>query len=71
MELILNALGVNVRGGSGGFAITATFDGTVYCMNTSEAYKEYLKFMHKLYKEKLLDNDLFVQTLEQFNAKRT
>jgi len=67
--LILNALGVNVRGGSGGFAITATFDGTVYCMNTSEAYKEYLKFMHKLYKEKLLDNDLFVQTLEQFNAK--
>lgn len=32
-------------------------------------YKEYLSFMNKLYTEKLLDNDLFIQTSVQVDAK--
>jgi putative aldouronate transport system substrate-binding protein len=66
--LILNALGVNSNGRNKN-EITATADGKVFCLNISEEYKEYLKFMNKLYSEKLLDNDVFVQTKEQFEAK--
>lgn len=65
--LVLNAMGVNVR--SGGYGITATPDGTVYCANISDAYKEYLKYMNRLFKEKLLDNDFFIQTQEQLVSK--
>ena len=32
-------------------------------------FKEYLKFMHRLYDEKLLDNQMFSHTWEQFVAK--
>ena len=65
--LILNALGVNVRNGE--YNITATEDGTVYCANISDAYKEYLKYMNRLYSEQILDNDLFVQNNDQLVAK--
>jgi putative aldouronate transport system substrate-binding protein len=33
------------------------------------SYKEYLAYMHRLYAEKLLDNDIFTQTPQQFVAK--
>jgi putative aldouronate transport system substrate-binding protein len=64
--LVLNALGVNTNKGNYWRAVK---DGKVYCKNIMPEYKEYLKYMSKLYKEKLLDNDVFVQTNEQFNAK--
>lgn len=35
---------------------------------TSDAFKEYLTFMHKLYDEKLLNNEIFSHTREQSNA---
>lgn len=68
--LVLNALGLNsFMTETEIYRIIARKDGTVVCMNTTDEYKEYLKFMNKLYKEKLLDNDFFIQTQEQFNAK--
>ncbi|MCJ7841533.1 extracellular solute-binding protein [Lederbergia sp. NSJ-179] len=36
---------------------------------TQEGFKEYLTFMNKLYNEKLLDNEMFSHTWEQFVAK--
>ncbi len=65
--LILNALGLNSSASD--YQIIAGNDGTVVCMNTTEEYKEYLKYMNRLYKEKLLDNDFLIQTQEQLNAK--
>lgn len=67
--LILNALGVNYNKQDAAFGITADSNGTVYCVHTSDAYKEYLKYMNKLYSEGLLDNEIFIQTEEQLTAK--
>jgi putative aldouronate transport system substrate-binding protein len=36
---------------------------------TEEGYKQYLAFMNRLYSEKLLDNEIFSHTREQFAAK--
>lgn len=44
-------------------------DGKVGYAYLEEGYKEYLKFLNKLYEEKLLDNDMFSHTWEQFVAK--
>ncbi|THF84478.1 extracellular solute-binding protein [Cohnella fermenti] len=44
-------------------------DGKVLYAATSEGYKQYLSFMNKLYKEQLLDNEIFSHTNEQFTAK--
>ena len=65
--LILNAMGINVR--SADFQFTADDDGNVYCSNTSDAYKEYLKYMNKLWNEGLMDEEYFTQTSEQRVAK--
>ena len=64
--MILNAMGVNTNKGNYWKVVK---DGRVLCKNILPEYKEYLKYMNKLYKEKLLDNDVFVQTNEQFEAK--
>ncbi len=40
----------------------ADAEGNVYLAQTTDAYKEYLKFMHKLYEEELLDATCFIQT---------
>ena len=66
--LILNALGVNAKNDLYGY----TYDeaGNVYCVNTSEGYKEYLKFMNKVYEEKILDQEYFTQTQDQWKAKQ-
>ena len=34
-----------------------------------ENFREYLRFMNKLYEEKLLDPEVFTQTDAQYNAK--
>ena len=36
--------------------------GTVFCISTTDAYKDYLKYMNKLYREGLLDPSAFIQT---------
>lgn len=36
---------------------------------TTDEYKEYVKFMHKLWEEKLIDREAFSQTSQQQNAK--
>lgn len=44
-------------------------DGVVHYAFIQPEYKEYLKFMRKLYEEELLDNQMFSHTWEQFIAK--
>lgn len=44
-------------------------DGKVWLADISENYKAYLTYMHKLYAEKLLDNDCFIQTNDEYQAK--
>ncbi|WP_152655176.1 extracellular solute-binding protein [Oceanobacillus sp. CFH 90083] len=44
-------------------------NGKVRYTPTEEAYKEYLTYMHKLYKEGLLDSETFSQSDEQKKAK--
>lgn len=44
-------------------------NGTVKIAWTQAEYKEYLKFMNRLYNEQLLDNQMFSHTWEQFVAK--
>ena len=65
--LFLNAFGINAA--SHDFQFSAWDDGTVYCINTSENYREYLRFMKKLYDEQLLDNEFLTQDVEAWRAK--
>ncbi|GGA66662.1 extracellular solute-binding protein [Ornithinibacillus halotolerans] len=44
-------------------------DGEVKYAWVQDEYKEYLKFLNKLYEEQLLDNEMFSHTWEQFVAK--
>lgn len=44
-------------------------DGTVRFAPASENYRGYLEFMNKLYSEKLLDQETFIQSNEQKKAK--
>ncbi len=67
--LILNALGINYNANDAQFGVTADAEGKVYCVQTSEAYKEYLQYMNRLYTEGLLDNEVFIQTDEMLSAK--
>lgn len=45
------------------------FDGDVRYSPTTENYRGYLEFMHKLYDEELLDSEVFSQADEQKKAK--
>ncbi len=51
------------------YLLQADQDGNVYLAETTDAYKDYLKFLHKLYEEQLLDNTCFIQTDEEYNQK--
>ncbi len=44
-------------------------DGKVSAGNTTENYKAFLKYMHKLYEEGLMDPEAYVQTAEQMLDK--
>lgn len=44
-------------------------DGEVKFAWVQDEYKEYLKFLNRLYEEELLDNEMFSHTWEQFVAK--
>ncbi|MFR5071773.1 MAG: hypothetical protein ACLTDS_06370 [Bianqueaceae bacterium] len=47
--LILNALGLNAN--SAEYQLTADENGTVFCLNASDAYREYLRYLRMLYEE--------------------
>lgn len=65
-ELILNAYGLKTRNYD---ALFDDVDGQVVFAPTTDAYKAYLKYMHRLFSEGLLDAETFIQTEEQLNAK--
>lgn len=44
-------------------------DGKVIFNPAEPTFKDYLAYMRKLYSEKLIDNEMFTQTLEQYVAK--
>lgn len=44
-------------------------NGKVIWLPLQKGYKEYLTYMHKLYAEKLLDNEFLTMKSDQFNAK--
>lgn len=44
-------------------------DGKVYLAETTEDFKDYLTFMHRLYAEGLLDETTFIQTAEERREK--
>ena len=51
------------------YLLNADSDGKVFLYETTQNYKDYLTFMHKLYAEKLLDQEAFIQTTNEFRAK--
>ena len=51
------------------YILQADDDGNVHLADTSDNYKAYLKFMNKLYEEKLLDNECYIQTYDEFLSK--
>ena len=46
-------------------------DGKVYFVATTEEYKNFIKWLHGLYSEGLLDDTGFSQTADQYSAKLT
>jgi putative aldouronate transport system substrate-binding protein len=62
---ILAALGVM----SNTDPFDADANGKVFFIYNSDAYREYLTYMNRLYMEKLLDNESFTQTDGQYVAK--
>ena len=56
-----------------GFGMTErsfeAFDGVVKYNPAEPVYKEYLKYMNKLYAEGLIDSEYFTQTTDQYRAK--
>lgn len=46
-------------------------DGQVIYTRSSENYKEFLKYVNKLYEEELLDQEFFTQTADQYKAKHS
>jgi putative aldouronate transport system substrate-binding protein len=51
------------------FNLQADDKGKVFLIEANENYREYLKFLRKLYEEKLLDQDCFIQTRQEMDAK--
>lgn len=68
---MLGAFGINCSAISNAACtyLLNAVDGKVVLGETTENYKAYLKYMHELWSEKLLDNDCFIQMTEEFNAK--
>ncbi|MDF2924906.1 MAG: transporter substrate-binding protein [Paenibacillaceae bacterium] len=64
---ILAAFGYRNNPGINGW-VNVINDKAVF-VGKEEGYKQYLIYMNKLFKEKLLDNEIFSQTSQQFTAK--
>jgi putative aldouronate transport system substrate-binding protein len=67
-SVLLAAYGVmyNIK-----FYFDFTDDGEVFFIPTCDEFKEYLRFMNRIYTEELLDPEAFTQTNTQYNAKGT
>lgn len=61
------AFGINTVNFVGGTGVDK--DGKVFLYVITDNYREYLKYMNKLYTEKLMDNDAFTQTTDEFRSK--
>lgn len=59
---LLSAFGITTQG-------IEEIDGKIVYTPTTENYRAYLEYMHKLYDEKLLDQEVFSQADEQKKAK--
>lgn len=68
LNWILRA-GFGIYSTNNDFLIQADKDRKVYLADTTEAYKDYLKFLRQLYEEELLDNACFAQTDDEFVQK--
>ncbi len=66
-RMLLSAFGIQTSAEN--YILQAT-DGKIGIAETTDNYKAYLRFMNKLYKEKLLDQESFVQTGDEFRAKQ-
>lgn len=51
------------------FATGVNEAGEVFLYDTTDNWRAYLSYMHKLYNEKLLDNEAFIQTTDNFRSK--
>lgn len=51
------------------YILQADEDGKVVLMDTTENYKDFLKFMHKLYDEGLMDQEVFIQSFAEMKEK--
>ncbi len=67
---LMASFGMFGNGGAGNLDFYIAEDGTVKCYQTTENYREFLKYMRTLYEEKLLDQEFFVMTDAQFTEKR-
>ncbi len=64
---LLPSFGINSR--SPVYILQADGSGKVYLANTTDNYKAYLKYMHRLYSEGLLDAECFIQTSDELRSK--
>lgn len=64
---ILQAFGLPTNDMVGGRCVDD--EGKVYFPYITENYKAYLKYMNKLYEEGLLDNNVYVQTSDEYKEK--
>lgn len=51
------------------FNLQADNNGKVFLEEATDNYREYLRFLRKLYVENLMDQESFIQTQDEFNAK--
>lgn len=65
---LLDAFGIHTK--SIDLILQADQEGKVYLANTSDAFKEYLKFMHKLYTEGLMEQEAFTITGDEITSKQ-
>ena len=68
VEFILKAA-FGVYSCSMNYQLQADSENKVYLAETTENWKNYLTYMHKLYAEGLLDNECYTQTTDEFHAK--
>ena len=52
------------------YCLQADENNNVYIAETTEGYKDFLKYMHKLYSEGLLDSETYIQTNDEFRSKQ-
>lgn len=67
---IMNGFGINMGGvGSPGLLWEADDNGKVYLVNTSDTYKEYLRYMNKLFSEGLIEQEAYTLTSDEVTNK--